>query len=223
MRASHEARSLLIDLASRLKRKAHEGGLANGGLMVDRPWLEKRGWRSISTLQRAFQDLIDCGLVVITRQGGRNRPMLFGVTWLSIEVSDTTHSLDFPAAAWKAHRGAYARPEKGAPEPQKNRTAAASAARRASARKNAILGPSDGPRADTTGPSDGQQAMEARPSDGPVVPSFAADVVRQTVTLKSFAICGDDQGSRQAANYPSVLELARRRPATEHVVAEGSS
>lgn len=170
-RASHGARSLLIEIAARLRRKGHEGGLPNGGLMLDREFMATRGWRSSSTLDRARMDLIECGLIAVTRQGGKHRPTLYAVTWASLDVSERSYQLDIDPTKWSAvFRSAYLQPVKPEPKPQPERTAKATAARRAStqSKRGESCGPSDVRRQAAIGPSDGQQESGIRPSDGPI-------------------------------------------------------
>jgi len=77
--ASHPARSLLYELIRQLT------GRNNGHLQLASPWLRKRGWNSADVVQRAKVELIERGLIVLTRQGGLNSgPCLYGVTWLHI-------------------------------------------------------------------------------------------------------------------------------------------
>jgi hypothetical protein len=77
--AGHPARSLLYELIRQLS------GRNNGHLQLTSPWLKKRGWNSADVVQRAKDELLERGLIVLTRQGGLNSgPCLYGVTWLSI-------------------------------------------------------------------------------------------------------------------------------------------
>lgn len=77
--AGHTARSLLYELIRQLS------GRNNGHLQLTSPWLKKRGWSSADVVQRAKGELIERGLIVLTRQGGLNTgPCLYGVTWLQI-------------------------------------------------------------------------------------------------------------------------------------------
>ncbi len=77
--AGHPARSLLYELIRQLS------GRNNGHLQLTSPWLKKRGWNSADVVQRAKGELLDRGLIVLTRQGGLNSgPCQYGVTWLHI-------------------------------------------------------------------------------------------------------------------------------------------
>ncbi|QBY52532.1 helix-turn-helix domain-containing protein [Cupriavidus oxalaticus] len=80
-RLSHPAYRLLhlaVDL--------HDGH-SNGHLCLSFTTLNTRyGWNSRDTLGRALAELVDAGLLVRTRQGGRsNGPSLFALPWLDID------------------------------------------------------------------------------------------------------------------------------------------
>ncbi len=95
--ASHPARSLLLELGRQLN------GRNNGHLQLTESWLTKRGWAR-NTPARARNELIERGLIVLTRQGGKNiGPSFFAVTWLTI---DNFIGLDIGRANY--HRGAWA-------------------------------------------------------------------------------------------------------------------
>ncbi len=138
-RATVEARSMLLDIAGQLFRRGDEGGLPNGGLMADRDRLHILGWTSASTITKALKDLVDCGLLIVTRQGGKNRPTLYGVPWQSLEATKQNYVLEIDRAKWAIHRDAYHRPDKPERAPQADRTAAAREKRKvnAAARRNA--------------------------------------------------------------------------------------
>lgn len=77
--ASHAARSLLYELIRQLN------GHNNGHLQLASKWLKKRGWTSADVVQRAKNELLERGLIILTRQGGLNLgPNYYGVTWLNI-------------------------------------------------------------------------------------------------------------------------------------------
>ena len=77
--AGHPARSLLYELIRQLS------GRNNGHLQLAAGWLKKRGWYSADVVQRAKGELLERGLIVLTRQGGLNfGPCLYAVTWLHI-------------------------------------------------------------------------------------------------------------------------------------------
>lgn len=70
---------LLVDIAGQYK------GHNNGDLCAAWSIMQSRGWKSKGTLHRALNALIDAGLIEQTRQGGRNRCSLYGVTWRAID------------------------------------------------------------------------------------------------------------------------------------------
>lgn len=70
---------LLLDLFGQFK------GSNNGDLCAAWKIMEQRGWRSRDTLGRALKELLETGFISKTRQGGRNLPSLYAVTWLSID------------------------------------------------------------------------------------------------------------------------------------------
>ena len=75
----HPARSLLYELIRQLS------GRNNGHLQLASAWLKKRGWKSADVVQRAKGELLERGLIVLTRQGGLNSgPCFYAVTWLHI-------------------------------------------------------------------------------------------------------------------------------------------
>lgn len=75
----HTAKSLLIDMSRQYN------GHNNGDFCVTKKILEKRGWTSNSTMWRALNALLESGLVLLTRQGGRNQCSLYAFSWLPID------------------------------------------------------------------------------------------------------------------------------------------
>jgi hypothetical protein len=73
------ATKLVIDVFSQFR------GYNNGDLAA--PWslMSRRGWRSKATLYKAIKQAKDAGMIIVTRQGGRKIPTLYGVTWLAID------------------------------------------------------------------------------------------------------------------------------------------
>jgi len=76
---SHTAKTLLVDVAR------HYNGRNNGDLAITPKVMKKRGWRSNSTLRRALRELLDTELLMLTRQGGRNKCSLYALTWLPVD------------------------------------------------------------------------------------------------------------------------------------------
>lgn len=57
----------------------------NGDFTATYSVMNKKGWRSKDTLNRALKGLIESGFIVVTRQGGRNRCSLYGLTFKPID------------------------------------------------------------------------------------------------------------------------------------------
>ncbi len=73
---------LLLDLFGQYN------GTNNGDFCIAWQVMQKRGWRSRDTLNRAEKELLKAGFIQKTRQGGRNRCNLYAVTWLRINECD---------------------------------------------------------------------------------------------------------------------------------------
>lgn len=73
------AAKLLLDLMAQCY------GTNNGDLSVAFKLMQPRGWTSRDQLSKARTELESAGFIVQTRQGGRNKPSLFAVTWLAID------------------------------------------------------------------------------------------------------------------------------------------
>lgn len=75
---SHTARALLLEFA-----RQYNGHTNNGDLCVAHRLMGPRGWAR-NTLERARRELECKGFIVRTRQGGRNQPNLYAITWKPI-------------------------------------------------------------------------------------------------------------------------------------------
>ena len=75
---SPRATKLLMDLASQYR------GNNNGDLCAPLSIMKERGWKSSDQLSRAKKELLRSGLVVVSRQGGRNKASLYALTWFPI-------------------------------------------------------------------------------------------------------------------------------------------
>jgi len=75
---SPRAVKLLIDMYAQYR------GLNNGDLCAAFTLMKKRGWRSKDQLQKAKDELLEAGWLMVTRQGGRNKPTLYAVTFQAI-------------------------------------------------------------------------------------------------------------------------------------------
>lgn len=210
-RARPESKSFLIDFVAPMYRK---GGLPNGALMANRERLAALGYRSVSAVMRNIEDLIDCGLIARTRQGGNRVPSLYGVTWADLGPTIDRFVLDLDRTTWHTvYRGAYNRPTKPESARQDSRTAAARAARKASASatkggagaiaQNATTGLSDIAATPRNRLCDRQQATGYVLPDSPLEPNPAVS-----------GDCGTD----------ALLEMPSVQPATALVqqAAKGS-
>jgi len=73
------ALKLLIDILGQ-----YHGG-NNGDLVITRSFLKMRGWNSVSQTYKARDELVEKGLILLARQGGRNRCSLYAITWKNID------------------------------------------------------------------------------------------------------------------------------------------
>ncbi|MDA3913118.1 hypothetical protein [Oleiagrimonas sp.] len=74
-----KAKALILDLGARFN------GFNNGDLAMPWSWMKERGWNSKQTLKNARDELIEHGMIELTRQGGLHGPSLYAYTWLAIE------------------------------------------------------------------------------------------------------------------------------------------
>jgi hypothetical protein len=79
-------------------------GNNNGDLTAAWSIMAKRGWRSKDQLEKAIDELLDRGWIVVSRQGSRGVPTLYAVTFLGVDRCDG--KLDItpnpaPLHAWK--------------------------------------------------------------------------------------------------------------------------
>jgi len=73
------SRSLLFEFAYQYK------GKNNGNISATYNQMKKRGLRSPTTLAKALKALIAAKMIIKTRQGGKNYPCLYAVTWRPID------------------------------------------------------------------------------------------------------------------------------------------
>jgi len=73
------AKALMFELL-----RQHNGS-NNGHIKLSRSWLASRGWRSVDSINRARDELLEAGLIVQSRHGGlRNGSHQYALTWLPI-------------------------------------------------------------------------------------------------------------------------------------------
>jgi hypothetical protein len=97
---SAHAVKLLNDLLTQFK------GFNNGDLCLAWTIMEKRGWKSRDTLNKARQELLDKELILISRYGGRRRAQLYALTFFAID--ECNDKLDIkaterPPSLWRLH------------------------------------------------------------------------------------------------------------------------
>lgn len=93
---SARATKALLGLAAQYR------GANNGTLALPRGRHQVFGWgRAHGSVDRALKELEASGFVVKTRQGGKNMPSLYAVTWWPVDRCDGRH--DHPAGAAPLH------------------------------------------------------------------------------------------------------------------------
>ncbi len=86
-RLSPYAKVLLIEFCYQYN------GHNNGDLSAAFSVLQKRGWRSKGTLDRALKELRETGWITLTRQGGQNLCSLFALTFQAIDECKGKHDI----------------------------------------------------------------------------------------------------------------------------------
>jgi hypothetical protein len=77
---SAHAVKLLFDMAAQFK------GNNNGDLCAAWKVMQKRGWKSEDTLNKAKKELVAAKMIAETRKGGfPNRTTLYGLTWFKLD------------------------------------------------------------------------------------------------------------------------------------------
>lgn len=79
VRLHPRAVKLLLDLYAQYR------GHNNGDLCAAFTVMKERGWKSKSQLQKAKEELLAKGWLVVARQGGRNKSTLYAVTFQAID------------------------------------------------------------------------------------------------------------------------------------------
>lgn len=76
---SAHAVKLLLDLGAQYR------GSNNGDLSAAWSPMHLRGWKSRDTLGKALKELLESGLIEMTRQGGLHKCSLYALTWQPID------------------------------------------------------------------------------------------------------------------------------------------
>lgn len=79
VRLSDKAKILLVEVLRQYN------GKNNGDMDITLTNMRKRGWNSNDKLTKAKNELIEAGLLVQTRQGGRHKCSLYAITWKPID------------------------------------------------------------------------------------------------------------------------------------------
>jgi hypothetical protein len=91
---------LLIDLTAQFK------GFNNGDLCLTWSNMEKRGWKSRDTLNKARDELLKIELILISRRGDRRKAQLYALTFLAIDECNgklDIEATDRPLSLWRKH------------------------------------------------------------------------------------------------------------------------
>lgn len=72
-------------------------GSNNGDLCATYSLMQKRGWKSKGTLNRAVKELLEAGFIEVSRQGGRHLCSLFALTFYAVD--DCKGKLDIAATS----------------------------------------------------------------------------------------------------------------------------
>ena len=76
---SPRATKLAIDIAAQYR------GHNNGDLCAPLSLMRGRGWNSSDQLEKAKKELIKKDVILVARQGGRNKANLYALTWFPID------------------------------------------------------------------------------------------------------------------------------------------
>jgi len=80
----------------------------NGDLDISEKNAQKRGWRmSGASLRRGAAELLAAGFIELTRQGGRNKASLYGLSWCEFFTDDKKfdYYVANPTYRWKNTNG----------------------------------------------------------------------------------------------------------------------
>ena len=72
----------MLDIASQYR------GSNNGDLCAPLKLMHNRGWNSSDQLFKAKKELVEKGLIRVSRQGGLNKCNLYALTWFPIDECD---------------------------------------------------------------------------------------------------------------------------------------
>lgn len=92
---SSRAVKLLVDVA------VQYNGHNNGDLCASMTLMKMRGWTSNDQRNKALKELIEKGLLVQSRQGGRKRASLQAITWRAIDYCRGKHDINPTDKPWR--------------------------------------------------------------------------------------------------------------------------
>ena len=77
----------------------------NGKLVACRKYLKPRGWSSNATVTKALNELLESGLLVMTRRGHKpNKASWFGISWYSLGHKVDVKLLDITGRQFEVER-----------------------------------------------------------------------------------------------------------------------
>ncbi len=81
-------------------------GSNNGDLCAPFSIMQKRGWKSTGTLNRAIKELLETGFIETSRQGGRHLCSLYALTFYAVDECKgklDIRSTTSPKSLWRKH------------------------------------------------------------------------------------------------------------------------
>ena len=79
---------MIIDIASQYR------GYNNGDLAATLKMMKELGWTSSDQLEKAKKELIEKDVILVARQGGRNKANLYALTWFPINECNGKLDID---------------------------------------------------------------------------------------------------------------------------------
>lgn len=101
---SGRAVKLLIEL------ELQYNGNNNGDLAITRTAMRSRGFPSTDQLMKARDDLVRAGWIFVTRQGGRNIPSLYGLSYRAVDPCGGKVAAGPPSHLWRPDQAQYREP-----------------------------------------------------------------------------------------------------------------
>lgn len=109
---SKDARILLTDIQHQFN------GVNNGSLKASVSAMRKRGWTNKRALMNARRELEHYGFIEVTRQGGRNGPTLYALSYINIHAGVHHAGMTAePSNNWAREADSYEKKYNGAKNP----------------------------------------------------------------------------------------------------------